>query len=109
MNIWASDKEPFEGYLICELLGHRRLVGYAREVEIAGAGFIRVDSLDENGEPAKTTLVNPASVYAITPITEEVAKRMARASSIAALPVARDWEDDEDERDEERRDPFDDR
>jgi hypothetical protein len=35
--------EPFEGWAIVELMGHRRLAGYVREVELAGAGMLRLD------------------------------------------------------------------
>lgn len=35
--------DPFEGWAILELMGHRRLAGYVREVELAGAGLLRLD------------------------------------------------------------------
>lgn len=35
--------ETFEGWAILELMGHRRLAGYVREVEVAGAGMLRLD------------------------------------------------------------------
>lgn len=35
--------ETYEGWAILELMGHRRLAGYVREVELAGTGMIRLD------------------------------------------------------------------
>lgn len=62
----------FEGWAILELMGHRKLAGYLSEHEIAGKGFIRIDVPTE---PPATQLYSPAAVYAITPTTEEVARR----------------------------------
>lgn len=39
----TETKEPFAGYAILELMGHRRLAGYVRETELAGAGVLRLD------------------------------------------------------------------
>jgi hypothetical protein len=36
-------KEAFAGWAIVELMGHRRLAGYVQEVELAGAGMLRLD------------------------------------------------------------------
>lgn len=36
-------EETFEGWAILELMGHRRLAGYVREVELAGQGMLRLD------------------------------------------------------------------
>jgi hypothetical protein len=35
--------EPFEGWAILELMGHRRLAGRVSEIEIAGAKMLRLD------------------------------------------------------------------
>lgn len=35
--------ETFEGWAVLELMGHRRLGGYIREEQVAGAAFIRID------------------------------------------------------------------
>src|SRR5262245_4954119 len=39
----AQNTERFEGWAVLELMGHRRLGGYLREVSIAGAGMLRID------------------------------------------------------------------
>jgi hypothetical protein len=85
-----QQKEPFRGWVILELMGHRRLGGYLQEVEIAGDGFLRIDvpSRDGNGMVA-SQLYSPKAVYCITPTTEELAKAVAASSQ--PEPVHR-WE-----------------
>lgn len=39
--------EGWAGWAILELMGHRRLGGYVREVTLAGAGFFRIDIPDD--------------------------------------------------------------
>jgi hypothetical protein len=90
---WPPTIEPdgFVGWAIVELMGHRRLAGWLTEQEIAGRGFLRLDIPGEptNTEPAATQLYNPASVYAITPTTEVMARAVATKSR--PEPVHR-WE-----------------
>lgn len=82
-----SDTEIFSEFCIVELLGHRRLGAKVTEVQLAGAGFLRLDVYENGDEPILTQLVSPASVYAITPTTEEVARALARQTH--AAPVTR--------------------
>lgn len=82
-------EERFEGWVILELMGHRRLGGYLREQELAGAAFLRLDIPGVDGLPAATQFYGGAAVYCITPTTEEVATLCARANRPA--PVQR-WE-----------------
>ena len=79
----------FEGHCILELLGHRKLGGMVREVQIAGAGFLRIDVPGRDGQTVATQFYPPSSVYAITPVAEEVARRFAVGNM--PQPVQR-WE-----------------
>lgn len=79
----------FDEWAIVELLGHRRLAGRVREVQIAGAGFLRLDIPDCGGHPAQTQFVAPGSVYALHPTTEAIAT--AAAANFRPQPVNR-WE-----------------
>jgi hypothetical protein len=79
----------FEGWAILELMGHRRLAGYVREVEIAGAGLLRIDVPGAGAEPIATQFYSPASLYCLTPTTEEMARAVAKRSR--PEPVHR-WE-----------------
>lgn len=83
-----SDKTTFEGWVILELMGHRRLAGYLCEATIAGGSFVRIDvpaSLDKT----VTQFYSPSAIYCITPTTEETARAVARGAQPA--PVQR-WE-----------------
>lgn len=39
----AATNEPFASWAVLELMGHRQLVGYLQEVEIAGGKMFRID------------------------------------------------------------------
>lgn len=84
-----TDTPTFDEWCIVELLGHRRLAGRVREVQLAGAGFLRLDIPAAGADPARTQFVSPASVYALHPTDEATARRAAAAWRPA--PVQR-WE-----------------
>jgi hypothetical protein len=79
----------FAHWCIVELLGHRRLAGHVREVQLAGAGFLRLDIPATDGHAAQTQLVAPGSVYALHPVDEATARAVAAHSR--PEPVHR-WE-----------------
>lgn len=39
----TDSKSIFEGWAVLELMGHRRLGGYLREVEMGGGKMLRID------------------------------------------------------------------
>jgi hypothetical protein len=82
----VAESTPFTGWVILELLGHRRLAGFLTEQQIAGTSFLRIDI---PATPPMTQFVAPTSVYAITPTSEGIARTVAGGSSPA--PVQR-WE-----------------
>lgn len=69
----------FTEWCIVEMLGHRRLAGLLREVQLAGAGFLRLDIPEHDSDPARTQYLAPSSIYAIHPCTEATARRAAAA------------------------------
>ncbi|MCW2898841.1 MAG: hypothetical protein JWO67_1106 [Streptosporangiaceae bacterium] len=96
--------DPFEGWAIVELMGHRRLAGFVTEHEIAGQSFLRLDIAgpphpedDEDDGPAValkggfeggvTQFYSPQAVYCITPTTQDIAVTIGRRSQPA--PVQR--------------------
>jgi len=79
----------FDEWVIIEMLGHRRVAGRAREMQLAGFGFLRVDIPATQGHPDQTMYVGPSSVYALHPVTEDVAR--AAATQFRPEPVHR-WE-----------------
>lgn len=79
---------PFESWAIVEMLGHKKLAGFVTEQSIAGAALIRVD-VPATPEDTRFNTTYPAtaeyskligvgSIYAITPCTEDAARRAAR-------------------------------
>ena len=100
----------FSQWGLLELMGHRRLAGFISEAQIGGAGFIRIDVPGDDpgiGQPSATQFYSPSAVYAITPLSEEMARRFAKGNQPAPitrweLPVAKEPPPfDEGERDEE--------
>jgi hypothetical protein len=57
-------------------LGHKRLARFVTEVAIAGQGFLRLDVPGEAGAEA-TQYLHPNTIYALTPTTQALARRVA--------------------------------
>jgi hypothetical protein len=88
-------KAGYEGWAIVELFGHKRMAGYLSTQEIGSAAMIRIDVPETPAEPAGallghwnaspnataayTKFLGVGSIYGITPCTEEVARKAARA------------------------------
>lgn len=89
MEAPVKEEATFEGYCILEIMGRRRLAGFVREVTIAGAGFLRIDVPGEGDTIAMTAYYPPASIYALTPTTEAIARAVAARNPEG--PVTR-WE-----------------
>ena len=67
-------------WALVELMGHQRMAGRIEEVELAGAGFLRIDvPAAEGPEFGLTRFVSPQAIYAINPMDETLAREMARA------------------------------
>ena len=92
-----------EGWVILELMGHRRLSGYASEVEVAGAKFLRLDvpSPRQGEAPTATQFYSAAAIYCITPTSEELARQVAAANQQQARPDVEDANLEDDDQDEE--------
>jgi hypothetical protein len=72
-----NERQGFEGWAILELMGHRRIAGRVSEATIGGGSFIRIDVPADEDRPGATQFYAPGAVYAITPTTEDVARRVA--------------------------------
>jgi hypothetical protein len=83
-----TEAPVFEGWAILELMGHRKLGGYVREQNVAGAGFLRVDVPGKEGNVA-TQFYAPGALYCLTPVSEAIARRFAQG--VQPEPVTR-WE-----------------
>ena len=67
----------FECWAILELFGHTMLAGKVSEQVVSGVAFIRVDVPETPNIPKFTKFQNPSSIYGMTPVDEEYAKKMA--------------------------------
>jgi hypothetical protein len=86
----STDTETaFDSHCVVEMLGHRRVAGRVREVQLAGAGFLRLDIPATNGHGEQTQYISPSSIYAIHPVDEATA--VAVAAHSRPEPVRR-WE-----------------
>ena len=72
-NTETSAPQDF-GWVLLELMGHRQRVGQAREEYVGSGKMIRIDiPIGEDGETV-TEFYGTSAVYALRPISEEVAK-----------------------------------
>lgn len=72
-------------WCVVEVMGHQRYVGEMSEQVIAGQGFIRVDVPATDDLPAFTKFIGTGSIYAITPVDEQIARGMVR--NLRARPI----------------------
>jgi hypothetical protein len=77
--------EKFDIYALIELFGHSRISGRVTERNIGGASFLQVDVPDTKNNPAFTRFINPSAVYAINPITKEMAEVYAENLSVSPI------------------------
>lgn len=94
MSESAKPSDLMLGWCVLELLGHRRLAGFVRPVELGGHVLLRLDvpkpeTASEAGPWAATQFYSPSAVYCITPCTMETAVRSAGVGKVE--PVSR-WE-----------------
>jgi len=66
----------YEGWAMLELMGHRQRIGFVREVEMFGGKLLRIDIPTDGGD--MTEFYGCSSVYALRPLSEEVARDQAK-------------------------------
>ena len=70
-------QEKFDIWCLVELFGHSRIAGRVQEKTIGGAAFLQIDVPETDHNPAFTRILNPSAVYALNPVTEDVARHYA--------------------------------
>lgn len=70
-------QDQFKSWAMVELFGHSRVAGEVSEQNIAGGAMLRIDVPETEANPAFTRIVHINAIYAINPITEEVARSIA--------------------------------
>ena len=73
------ENTKFEEWAILELMGHRRLAGKITDAVIGGGAFLRIDITTnyDPGDEYTTQFYSPQSVYCISPVSEEIARKVA--------------------------------
>ena len=77
--------EKFETWAIIELFGHNQIAGKCTEQNIAGSNMLRVDVPETDAHPAFTRFLGNGSIYAINPVTEEIARHWAKSLNVAPV------------------------
>lgn len=84
-----EQQQGFEGWAILELMGHVRLAGRVTEESHFGVALGRIDIPTQSGDGYTTQYFGGASIYRLTPTTEEIARSIAVQNQ--PQPV-RSWE-----------------
>lgn len=78
-------------WVLLEVFGHRRHWGLLTEVERFGAKLARIDEFPPDAtEPTATHFYGGASIFSITPVTEESARQQVgdyRPAAVQSLPA----------------------
>jgi hypothetical protein len=77
--------EKFDSWAIIELFGHNQIAGKCSEQNIAGANMLRIDVPETDKNPPFSKLIGHAAIYAINPVTEEVAIHWAKCLQVSPL------------------------
>lgn len=83
-----EEQHGYAEWSIMELMGHRRLGGFVCETTLAGAGVLRIDIPMHAGGTC-TQFYPPAALYCLTPVSEEIARAVARENQ--PRPISQ-WE-----------------
>lgn len=69
-----NNQQPKPQWALIELFGHSRIAGQISEHTVGGCSFVRVDVPAVDGNPPFTKLYGNGAIYAITFVTEEIAR-----------------------------------
>lgn len=81
----TDSAEKLEAWVIVELFGHQRIAGKLTEQQIGGGNMIRIDVPETKSQPGFTRFLGNAAIYAINPVSEQIAR--AAAENLNAAPV----------------------
>lgn len=79
------ETEKFDLHCIVELFGHNRIAGRCTEQNVAGTNMLRVDVPETKQNKAFTHILSAGAIYAINPVTEDIAKAVAESLNIAPI------------------------
>lgn len=114
----SNDKYgEIETWAVVEIFGHKKLAGFARSVPMGGAMMLRVDVPEQPAEshspavPAFTQFLGIASIFSLTPCSEEAARAMLKSwrvspPTILSLPPPVHHSDSDDDQETFDDEPF---
>lgn len=80
-----EQENKFEAWCVIELFGHQKIAGFVTNENIGSDSFVRVDVPATEDEQAFTRYFGGKAIYAVNPVTEEVAR--AAAANLRAKPI----------------------
>lgn len=90
-KVMEATVEKFEQWCVVEIMGHKRFAGFVTEQAVGGASFVRIDvpavTMPDGRPllPAFTKLFGAASIYCLSPCTEETARAFAQKMRVEAF------------------------
>ena len=79
--------EKFDLWCMVELFGHQRIAGRCTEQNVAGTNMLRVDIPETKNQPAFTRFFSSGAIYAINPVSEEVAGHLAESFELSPVSI----------------------
>ncbi len=80
-------QDGFGQWCIVEIMGHRKLGGYVTEQPLFGTAMLRIDIPAGNDAGYMTEYYGGSSIYALHPVSEEIAKAFAARSRVKPVEV----------------------
>jgi hypothetical protein len=81
----STETTTFKQWCLVELMGHNKIAGHCTEQNIAGTNMLRVDVPETASAKAHTKFYNASAIYAIHPISEDVAMELADRFKVAPI------------------------
>lgn len=81
------EQEKFDLWCMVELFGHQRIAGRCTEQNVAGTNMLRVDVPQTKNQPAFTRFFSSGAIYAINPVSEEVARHLAESFELSPVSI----------------------
>lgn len=81
------EQEKFDLWCLVELFGHQRIAGRCTEQNVAGTNMLRVDVPETKSQPAFTRFFSSGAIYAINPVSEEIARHLAENFELSPVSI----------------------
>jgi len=78
-------EDKFESWAVIELMGHQKISGKVTEHKFGNQSMLRVDVPAVNGRDGVTKIIAVNAVYAINPVSEQMATEYAAVIKAAPL------------------------